>query len=227
MVPCGSALLRSTPQCIIQVSTITQITLNLPAAPVLILFPLAIYLTTFITAFSSPHWYPRPIFSAFLPIAVAGSILLPNLHNHLDVPQHLASYGVILYFGCMSCHGELVRLRPGPSLTTLFYLLLALGGVLGGLMVTVISPNVLAQPWEYQLSFSVACLFVLWRLRDGRRAVGARTDLNRSDGRSLRVLYVSGVLALVITLSTLGMGSSGILVAKERGSARRSGNRWR
>jgi hypothetical protein len=35
----------------------------------------------------------------------------------------------------MFCHGELARMRPGPRHLTLFYLVVSLGGVLGGVLV--------------------------------------------------------------------------------------------
>src|SRR5262249_25594786 len=43
---------------------------------------------------------------------------------------------------CMLCHGELFRLRPQPRYLTGYYLMIAAGGALGGLLVAIVAPLV-------------------------------------------------------------------------------------
>jgi SAM-dependent methyltransferase len=51
-------------------------------------------------------------------------------------------YLAALFLICMLCHGELVRIKPGSQHLTLFYLMIAAGGVLGGLFVALICPRI-------------------------------------------------------------------------------------
>jgi SAM-dependent methyltransferase len=49
-------------------------------------------------------------------------------------------YSVGLFVCCLFCHGELAALRPAPRHLTAFYLMIALGGALGGCFVTLLAP---------------------------------------------------------------------------------------
>ena len=63
---------------------------------------------------------------------------------------------------CMVCHGELARLAPDPQhLRTLFYLIVAAGGVLGGLFVALAAPYLFVGYWEYEVSLWLAALLFL------------------------------------------------------------------
>jgi hypothetical protein len=70
-----------------------------------------------------------------------------------------------LFISCMVCHGELARLKPDPKHLTRFYLMVALGGALGGLFVAIGAPRVFHTYAELPLSL-VACpalvAIVLW-----------------------------------------------------------------
>src|SRR5262249_55135408 len=73
----------------------------------------------------------------------------------------------------MVCHGELARLRPAPRHLTQYYLLMSLGGVLGGLCNALIAPLVFNMVLEYPLALVAACLLkpVLRGPAPGRRWV--------------------------------------------------------
>ena len=49
---------------------------------------------------------------------------------------HLATF----FMACMVCHGELVRSRPAARHLTEFYLMMSIGGVLGGMFNAVLAP---------------------------------------------------------------------------------------
>ena len=51
----------------------------------------------------------------------------------------------MLLAGCMVCHGELVRAKPGVAHLTGFYLAVAAGGALGGLGVAIAAAS---TPWD-------------------------------------------------------------------------------
>jgi hypothetical protein len=56
---------------------------------------------------------------------------------------------------CMLCHGELVRQRPDPRHLTAFYLMIAAGGALGGVAVSLVAPRVFTtyHEWDLMLQF--------------------------------------------------------------------------
>jgi hypothetical protein len=79
----------------------------------------------------------------------------------------------------MVCHGELARLKPDPRHLTSFYMMLSLGGTLGGVFVAIVAPRVFQTYLELPLSM-VACsalaATVLWISPghwNGRVPVGA------------------------------------------------------
>jgi spermidine synthase len=97
-----------------------------------------------------------------LPFFLLLVVFLPNIRENLIVSEleaillHLA----LMFVVCMVCHGELAKSRPAPRYLTGFYLAMSLGGVLGGLFNTVISPLVFNRFVEYPLVAALACLIV-------------------------------------------------------------------
>lgn len=66
---------------------------------------------------------------------------------------------LLTFFVCtMVCHGELARLRPSVSNLTRFYLIMSLGGLLGGVFNAVIAPNLFDFVFEYPFALVLACL---------------------------------------------------------------------
>ncbi len=125
----GSGLLLAT------TSTLTQ---DVAAMPLIWIAPLALYLVTFIVAFAG--WYLRPIW-AFAYVGLLFSTMYALRENGSTSPelQALALLGAC-FAGCMVCHGELVRVRPGVEALTRFYLALAIGGSIGGACVALGAP---------------------------------------------------------------------------------------
>src|SRR5688572_15659902 len=100
--------------------------------PLLWVVPLALYLLSFILVFARRQLFPHRWAVAAMPFAVGLSVvaLLAELRQPL-VPI-LLLHLVTLFLVAMVCHGELARLRPPAARLTEFYLLLSVGGVLGG-----------------------------------------------------------------------------------------------
>lgn len=74
--------------------------------------------------------------------------------------------GVSLFVICMVCHGELVRRRPPVRHLTLFYLMLSIGGALGGSFVGLVAPALFNAYFELPIGLFLCALLVvivLWR----------------------------------------------------------------
>ena len=68
----------------------------------------------------------------------------------------------------MVCHGELYRLRPDPRHLTGFYLMIAAGGALGGVLVAVVAPLVFTDYYELHWGlFLCGLLFLLVCISEG------------------------------------------------------------
>jgi spermidine synthase len=65
----------------------------------------------------------------------------------------------------MLCHGELARRRPAPQYLTLFYLMISLGGALGGTFVALIAPRIFPSNLELPLALGACAVLgavVMW-----------------------------------------------------------------
>jgi len=77
------------------------------------------------------------------------------------VPLYLTG----LFVFCMFFHGELAKMRPAPRYLTLFYLMISLGGALGGMFVGLIAPRIFPTYYELGLGFVVAAILATITLR--------------------------------------------------------------
>ena len=165
-----------------------HLTQDVAPVPFLWVLPLAIYLLTFILCFDAPRYYVRPLFLAALPVALLALDQAKSVHT--GVPMLVAVFCVSLFVICMVCHGELVRRKPPVRHLTLFYLMLSLGGVLGGMLVGLVAPAVFTAYFELPIGlFLCAALVavVLWR----EASRGLRTAL------ALALVLYGGRLAFV------------------------------
>jgi hypothetical protein len=67
----------------------------------------------------------------------------------------------MLFVACMVCHGELYRLRPHPTRLTTFYLIVSVGGALGGLIINFVAPYIFKGFWELPLGLVLCWLVYL------------------------------------------------------------------
>ncbi len=133
-----------------------HITMDLGAIPLLWVVPLAVYLVTFIVAFS-------PKLKGLTTIAAWG--LIPVLALVALVWQQywkqpilwiVSLHMLAVFFGALACHGKLASMRPRVEDLTKFYLCLALGGVLGGSFNALVAPYLLIRMEEYPIALFLA-----------------------------------------------------------------------
>jgi SAM-dependent methyltransferase len=146
----------------------SDLTQNVAPIPLLWVLPLAIYLLSFILCFEGRAWYRR---GWFLPAALAGLLglawgLLPQ-PDHMYVPLSIALHCGALFAICMVCHGELARKKPDPRHLTTFYLMVAVGGVAGGLFAGLVAPYAFRGDWEFPIVLVASAGMIAWSvLRD-------------------------------------------------------------
>ncbi len=139
-----------------------HLTQNVSSIPLLWVIPLAIYLLTFILCFEGTRWYRRDAYLGFLVwILCVMAWFLSDKRLQFELVWQVAVFAAGLFVVCMFCHGELARLRPGPRHLTLFYLVVSLGGVVGGVLVGIVAPLALPGFLELEIALAVVALLAL------------------------------------------------------------------
>jgi spermidine synthase len=133
---------------------------NIAAIPFLWVAPLSIYLLSFVLTFDT-RLYHSEIFRWILALVLggAGYYLVHEDADHklkILLPSFLAG----LFIVCMYGHGELARRKPAPAYLTSFYLMLALGGALGGFTVSILAPELLRGNYEMPILLSAFAVLV-------------------------------------------------------------------
>jgi hypothetical protein len=183
-------------------SVTNQITQEVAVIPFLWVLPLALYLLSFILTFSGERGYNRK-FYAFLFILSATLTLFVMLNaTRLHVYWQILAYCLLLFAACMLCHGELYLLRPSAGHLTTFYLMVSIGGALGGVFVSLIAPLIFNGYWEFFVGLAMTIAVFLTVLRS-----------NRDPSARARFVFTTFVLVTVM-LAVLSTYFSGALYTR-------------
>jgi spermidine synthase len=141
----------------------TFLSTDIAAVPLLWIVPLALYLGTFIVAFSAGAGRVQPVVDRLLPLVLLPLVLLLVTQitqpASLVMPLHVLAFGVL----ALVCHLELAASRPSTAHLTEFYLWISVGGLLGGLFNTILAPLVFVSIAEYPIAIVLACLLRVTR----------------------------------------------------------------
>ncbi|MBL0158519.1 MAG: fused MFS/spermidine synthase [Bryobacterales bacterium] len=141
-----------------------HVTQDVAPVPFLWLLPLSLYLLSFIICFEAPRLYYRPLFLTALPLALGGvGWILDDGSGSLEML--VTALSAALFVVCMVCHGEMVRRKPGARHLTKFYLMMSVGGALGGLFVGLLAPMIFNAYLEFPIGLALCAalwLVVLW-----------------------------------------------------------------
>src|SRR5437899_1196844 len=155
---------------IMLLATTNQLCQDVGVVPFLWIIPLGLYLLSFVVCFENPRWYSRRWWHPAFGVALVAGCVVVTLGPILHLPVQIGVHSFVLLAICMVCHGELVRMRPGPGQLTSFYLLVAAGGALGGGFVAVVAPVLFKGFWEYHLALGGSALLVFALLIRDRRS---------------------------------------------------------
>lgn len=185
--------------------TTNQITQDVAAIPLLWIVPLSLYLLSFVICFDAPRWYVRPLYTATAVAASIGAVYALDTGFSLGLVKQIVIYSAALFFLCMSLHGELARRKPQAQYLTLFYLMVAAGGALGGSFVVLLAPRIFSGLWEYHVALwgsgavvliSLGAAYYQSRVRGMRRPVSQSIAQRRKFETGL--LSGGAVAALVV-----------------------------
>ncbi len=143
----------------LMLSTTTLLTTDLMAMPLLWVIPLGFYLLSFTVAFSeSGEW--STILSRFAPellLLVGGLAMVSGGQSN---PVIAIAMIALLFILSVALHGRLFALRPGTEELTFFYLMVALGGVTGGIFTGLLAPVIFDWVYEHPLLLLGAALLL-------------------------------------------------------------------
>src|SRR5205085_11566548 len=128
--------------------------------------------------FESDKIYQRWLFIPFAGTSIALFYYgMGQFENNGDVIKFTAIRGglsgglipalcVALFVCCMVCHGELAIRKPHPKYLTQYFLMISVGGAIGGLFVALVAPRLFSSYLEMPIAVSgvaglIAC--VLWK----------------------------------------------------------------
>jgi hypothetical protein len=139
-----------------------HLTQDVASIPFLWILPLTLYLLSFILTFDARGWYRRNLFLVLLAPALGGmSYLQWSEAKTIDFRWTIAAFAGAMFVACMVCHGELAARKPSPRHLTSFYLMLSIGGAVGGLFVGVIAPYLFISYFELPVAL-VFCGLLAW-----------------------------------------------------------------
>ena len=138
----------------------TYIATDIASIPLLWIIPLILYLLSFILVYSRTfrlikkyfHELGRALsFGAIL--CIVGISIGDNHPATLFIPLHL----LMFFISCLICHGKLADTRPAVSSLGTYYLCIALGGVMGGMINSLVAPLIFNDVVEYPVAIILAC----------------------------------------------------------------------
>ncbi len=182
---------------VLLVSSTNHMSQNVAPIPLLWVAPLAIYLLTFILCFESDRIYQRWLFLPLLIVSLgAMAYMIYADEGNFSIKFAIPGFSAGLFVACMVCHGEMARRRPGARYLTLFYLMVSLGGALGGVFVAFVAPRMFAGMWELPIGLT-ACgalaLIATWNAWPPSFGVWSRTVISLLGsvtlGGALAVLF--------------------------------------
>lgn len=168
---------------------------DVAAVPLLWIVPLALYLLTFVVAFSRRGDRVSEAIARRLPIVLLPLVLLIATRGGVPLwfmlPVHLITFSGL----SLLCHAQLARDRPPTAQLTAFYLSIASGGVLAGVFNAIVAPRLFTDVSEYPLVIGAAVLMQASALRLREVLTTPR-------------LLARPVLAAVIAVGGLAIGTS-------------------
>ncbi len=150
-------LLAAVPSSLL-LSVTSYMTTDLVALPLLWVLPLALYLLTFVAAFSVKRRISTTRLlwiQGLLVVPVAAEMAVTRQGSALLlIPLH----GALFLVSALVCHRRLADSRPPPEQASGFYLCLALGGAAGALFNVFLAPALFRSMAEYPLGLVAAIL---------------------------------------------------------------------
>lgn len=167
----------------------TYITADVAAVPLLWVIPLALYLLTFVLAFTKTRF----ALSLDRLVLVGALVVTLILASGATEPAWLLILANLIFFfvSALMCHGQLADDRPSVSHLAEYYLWIAIGGALGSVFNVLLAPVLFTSVIEYPLAIVLACMLLQREPQLGRRS------------KYLDLIYPLGLYLLTVSLAII------------------------
>jgi len=187
------------------IAATNQISQEVAVIPFLWVLPLAIYLLSFILAFSDSRWYDRRLYALLFSLASLALLWVFTRASDLDLILQIAAYCLLLFVSCMICHGELYQIRPPSHQLTTYYLMVSLGGAAGGVFVNFVAPLIFNGYWEFYLGWLIIALILVVLLMP---------KWNGNYALQTRAVLGSSLLGLILVWASFNPGGGHLLAER-------------
>jgi len=200
------------------VAVTAHISTDIAAAPFLWVIPLALFLLTFVLAFQRKQWLPETLLRKVVPFAAAAVLIELSLTLVLNTAVTIAFHLSFFFLAALYCHTRMVDNRPKAAHLTEFYLLMSLGGVLGGVFASLVAMHLFDTIFEYPILIAAALLARQSIYGENTSRTVRAGAIALAIGIAVYVLITSGtipfptgsnwVLGLQVLLLILGTGQA-------------------
>ena len=183
----------------------TYITTDVAAVPLLWVIPLALYLLTFVLAFTGRQFVSAASLSRAMTVGalVVGLILSSGATEPawLLILANLA----FLFVAALMCHMQLANARPSAKHLPEYYLWIVAGGALGSVFNVLIAPILFTSVLEYPLAIVMACMLLpgVAQKADGDLANATTDQVNSRRNDYFDLIYPLGLFVLTVILAIL------------------------
>jgi hypothetical protein len=175
----------------LMIGVTTYITADVAAVPLLWVIPLALYLLTFVLAFSKKQFAFGPSLNRLT--IVAALVVTLILSSGATEPAWLLILANLAFFfvAAWTCHTQLANDRPAVTHLAEYYLWIAVGGALGSVFNVLLAPLLFTSILEYPLAIVMACMLL------------PRPQAATERNKYLDVVYPLGLYVLTVCLALL------------------------
>lgn len=147
-----------------------ELTQDLASVPFLWVLPLSLYLLSFMVAFSDRYRIPKGVLIILTLASIGFAMWAQVMAGVLDTVVQIVVNAAVVFFACLLCHREVYERRPAPRFLTSFYLMISIGGALGGVLVNLVAPVLFEGYWEYQVGLALIAMSSVFILYQNRQA---------------------------------------------------------
>ncbi|MBM6405963.1 fused MFS/spermidine synthase [Phycicoccus sp. CSK15P-2] len=199
----------------------SHLSTDIAPVPLLWVVPLAIYLATFVVAFARTSRVVNPLLARAAGAAAVFALVVHVIGPSLSVAVGAVVDLTVLTLVAFVAHSRLAATRPSVEHLTRFYLVVALGGAVGGLLNGLVAPVAFDRMWEYPGGLIVSVLLGVGVL--GTTGTVLTRRYGARPGVVLHALALAaGAIGLVI-IASLTLGTWWLLLL---GGAALAGAAW-
>lgn len=150
------------------VSTTTALTQGVASVPLLWIVPLALYLLSFVLAFTQSFFSERVLVLTTIFFAILSFFLIAD-NGLVRFSFQLYVYLAFLFFTAFLFHSILYKKRPNPEHLTIYYVFVSLGGALGTCLMSLGAPLIFTGLSEFSLSVYVILIVAFFLFFQARQ----------------------------------------------------------